>query len=67
MKALADALPGATLGSWAADSEQLSPAVLAAVQPGDVFMVKGSLGSRMAPIVLSLKALDRTPRQANGG
>lgn len=67
MKALADALPTATLGGWAEDSERLSPAVLAAVQPGDVFMVKGSLGSRMAPIVQSLKALDRTPRRANGG
>jgi UDP-N-acetylmuramoyl-tripeptide--D-alanyl-D-alanine ligase len=30
--------------------------VLAAVQPGDVVMVKGSLGSRMGPLV---KALER--------
>jgi len=28
--------------------------VLAAIQPGDTVMVKGSLGSRMAPIVKAL-------------
>jgi len=34
----------------------LEPAVLGAVRPGDAVMVKGSFGSRMAPIV---KALER--------
>jgi len=29
--------------------------VLAAIQPGDAVMVKGSLGSRMAPIVKALQ------------
>jgi UDP-N-acetylmuramoyl-tripeptide--D-alanyl-D-alanine ligase len=30
--------------------------VLAAVRPGDAVMVKGSLGSRMAPIVKALQS-----------
>jgi UDP-N-acetylmuramoyl-tripeptide--D-alanyl-D-alanine ligase len=30
--------------------------VLAAIQPGDAVMVKGSLGSRMAPIVKALQS-----------
>ncbi len=67
MKALADALPVALLGGWTEDSAQLSDTVVGAARPGDVFMVKGSLGSRMAPIVQALKELDRTPRRVNGG
>jgi len=67
MKALADALPVATLGAWAEDSAALADDVIAAVRPGDVVMVKGSLGSRMTSVVQALKALDRTPRRANGG
>jgi UDP-N-acetylmuramoyl-tripeptide--D-alanyl-D-alanine ligase len=30
--------------------------VLAAIQPGDAVMIKGSLGSRMAPIVKALQS-----------
>jgi UDP-N-acetylmuramoyl-tripeptide--D-alanyl-D-alanine ligase len=39
--------------------------VLAAVRPGDVVLVKGSLGSRMAPIVDALKKLVRGSRAAS--
>jgi UDP-N-acetylmuramoyl-tripeptide--D-alanyl-D-alanine ligase len=35
---------------------ELEEAVLAAVRPGDVVMVKGSNGSRMARIVSALKS-----------
>ena len=35
-------------------SAALEAQVLAAIQPGDAVMVKGSLGSRMAPIVKAL-------------
>ena len=59
--------PVALLGGWTEDSAQLSDTVVGAARPGDVFMVKGSLGSRMAPIVQALKELDRTPRRVNGG
>jgi UDP-N-acetylmuramoyl-tripeptide--D-alanyl-D-alanine ligase len=33
----------------------LEPQVLAAIHPGDAVMIKGSLGSRMGPIVTALE------------
>jgi UDP-N-acetylmuramoyl-tripeptide--D-alanyl-D-alanine ligase len=56
MKALWEALPSERRGGYAETSGVLESQVLAAVQPGDAIMVKGSLGSRMGPIV---KALER--------
>jgi UDP-N-acetylmuramoyl-tripeptide--D-alanyl-D-alanine ligase len=67
MKSLADALSPTVLGAWTEDSASLVRAVVAEARPDDVFMIKGSLGSRMAPIVQALKALDRQPQRANGG
>ncbi|MCW5771255.1 MAG: UDP-N-acetylmuramoylalanyl-D-glutamyl-2,6-diaminopimelate--D-alanyl-D-alanine ligase [Rhodospirillaceae bacterium] len=55
--ALAAALPARLRGAHAPDSAALLPLVVAAVRAGDVVMVKGSLGSRMAPIVQALLAL----------
>jgi UDP-N-acetylmuramoyl-tripeptide--D-alanyl-D-alanine ligase len=61
MRTLWQALPASRRGGYAEDSAALEPWVLSAVRAGDVVMVKGSLGSRMAPIV---KALQRTyPRR----
>ena len=57
MRALWEALPSERRGGYAETSAALEPQVLAAVQPGDAVMIKGSLGSRMGPIV---KALERT-------
>jgi UDP-N-acetylmuramoyl-tripeptide--D-alanyl-D-alanine ligase len=56
MRALFDALPAGRQGGYEETSAALEPSVLAAVQPGDALMVKGSLGSRMGPLV---KALER--------
>ncbi len=54
MRILHDTLkPG--LGSWSATSGALIDPVLAEVRAGDIVMVKGSLGSRMRPIVDALK------------
>jgi UDP-N-acetylmuramoyl-tripeptide--D-alanyl-D-alanine ligase len=61
MRALWEALPPACQGGYAETSAALEPQVLAAIQPGDTVMVKGSLGSRMAPIV---KALASSYRRA---
>ena len=58
MASLYAALPAALRGAHFNDSASLSPAVLEAVRPGDILLVKGSLGSRMGPIVEALKALD---------
>jgi len=74
MNELQMALPREKRGGHAKDSESLIPAVLATVRPGDVVLVKGSLGTRMAPIVAALMALenaeakdaDRPQRRANG-
>jgi UDP-N-acetylmuramoyl-tripeptide--D-alanyl-D-alanine ligase len=59
MGRLARALPRERCGAHGADSSELMPEVTAAVRAGDVVMVKGSLGSRMAPIVEALLALGR--------
>jgi len=56
MRALWDALPANRRGGYAENSAALEPQVLAAVVPGDAIMVKGSLGSRMAPIVKALQS-----------
>jgi len=62
MRALWEALPSNRRGGYAGTAAELEPAVLDAVRDGDVLMVKGSLGSKMGPIV---KALERQfPRQS---
>lgn len=56
MRSLWDALPLERRGGYAATSAELQSAVLAALQAGDAVMVKGSLGSRMGPIVTAMKS-----------
>jgi UDP-N-acetylmuramoyl-tripeptide--D-alanyl-D-alanine ligase len=64
MRALWEALPSACQGGYADTSAALESQVLAAIQPGDTVMVKGSLGSRMAPIVKALASRYRRPTMA---
>jgi UDP-N-acetylmuramoyl-tripeptide--D-alanyl-D-alanine ligase len=62
MRSLWEALPTGRRGGYAETAAALEPAVLDAIRDGDAVMVKGSLGSKMGPIV---KALERQfPRQA---
>jgi len=56
MHALWEALPTSRRGGYAETAAGLEPAVLAVLRDGDAVMVKGSLGSKMGPIV---KALER--------
>ena len=56
MRALWEALPSSRKGGYAETSAALESQVLAAVQAGDAVMVKGSLGSRMVPIVKGLQS-----------
>jgi UDP-N-acetylmuramoyl-tripeptide--D-alanyl-D-alanine ligase len=56
MRALWEALPSGARGGYAETAAALEPAVLDAIRDGDAVMVKGSLGSKMGPIV---KALER--------
>ncbi|MGV1015330.1 MAG: UDP-N-acetylmuramoyl-tripeptide--D-alanyl-D-alanine ligase, partial [Methyloceanibacter sp.] len=55
MGSLYRALPASRQGAYAKTAEELQPILTGAVGPGDVIMVKGSLGSRMAPLVEALK------------
>lgn len=55
MHALWHALPLEMQGAHAFASADIEATLLAAIQPGDVIMVKGSNGSRMGPIVDALK------------
>ncbi|MDE0253198.1 MAG: UDP-N-acetylmuramoylalanyl-D-glutamyl-2, 6-diaminopimelate--D-alanyl-D-alanine ligase, partial [Rhodospirillaceae bacterium] len=66
MRHLYDAVPAARRGHYAPDSESLIPAVTAAVQPGDVVCVKGSLGSRMKRVLDALVALETCSGEAGG-
>lgn len=51
MQRLFEALPAGRRGAWAPKSEGIAAALGDAVRAGDVVMVKGSLGSRMALLV----------------
>jgi UDP-N-acetylmuramoyl-tripeptide--D-alanyl-D-alanine ligase len=55
MSSLYKTLPANRRGAYAKTSEELAPKLVGAVGPGDAIMVKGSLGSRMAPLVEALK------------
>jgi UDP-N-acetylmuramoyl-tripeptide--D-alanyl-D-alanine ligase len=56
MKHLFDALPRETQGCWRPSSDELEAPLAEAVAGGDIVMIKGSNGSRMGPVVKTLKA-----------
>ncbi len=56
MRSLWEALPSRLRGGYAETSAALEAPVLEGLRAGDVVMIKGSLGSKMGPIV---KALER--------
>jgi UDP-N-acetylmuramoyl-tripeptide--D-alanyl-D-alanine ligase len=64
MRALWQVLPAGCRGGYAEDSAALAAQVLSAIRAGDAVMVKGSLGSRMAPIITALQKL--SARQESG-
>ncbi|MES1150639.1 MAG: UDP-N-acetylmuramoylalanyl-D-glutamyl-2,6-diaminopimelate--D-alanyl-D-alanine ligase [Dongia sp.] len=70
IRGLHDLLPENMRGGHWGDSQSAVEPVRAALRGGDVVLVKGSLGTRMAPIVEALRAADadtmRRPKAANG-
>jgi UDP-N-acetylmuramoyl-tripeptide--D-alanyl-D-alanine ligase len=56
MRHLFDELTRAQQGAWAPSSTELVPLLLEAVRAGDAVMIKGSLGTRMAPLVEAMVA-----------
>lgn len=65
MRHLYDALPVEKRAKWASTSNGLTIDLLDCVRGGDVVMIKGSNGSRMAPLVSALIAR-HIPAQSNG-
>jgi UDP-N-acetylmuramoyl-tripeptide--D-alanyl-D-alanine ligase len=61
MRALWEKLPFERRGGYAETAAGLESGILAAIRDGDAVMIKGSLGSRMGPLVKAL--VDRFPRQ----
>lgn len=56
MRALAEALEARSIAAeWRTDAAALAPVVVDAVRAGDIVLVKGSNGSRMASVVAELK------------
>jgi UDP-N-acetylmuramoyl-tripeptide--D-alanyl-D-alanine ligase len=69
MTNLVATLPATLRAAHAESSAEIIAPVLAVLKPGDVVLVKGSLGTRMAPIVEAIKAMGASapmPRAANG-
>jgi UDP-N-acetylmuramoyl-tripeptide--D-alanyl-D-alanine ligase len=54
MRRLWEALPPERRGGYAETAAALEPAILGNIHAGDAVMVKGSLGSKMGPIVTAL-------------
>jgi UDP-N-acetylmuramoyl-tripeptide--D-alanyl-D-alanine ligase len=55
MQALFERLPVARRGAYGVASTDIAPALAAAVRDGDVVMIKGSLGTNMAPLVAAVR------------
>jgi UDP-N-acetylmuramoyl-tripeptide--D-alanyl-D-alanine ligase len=64
MKSLWDALPSTRRGGYAETAAELAPQVIRAAEPGDLVMVKGSLGSKAQAVAAALASLDVGPRGA---
>ena len=55
MRGLWEDLPEARRGAYAEKAAELEPILLEAIGPGDVIMMKASLGTRLGPLVEALK------------
>ena len=65
MRSLWEALPSGQRGGYAETSAALESEVLAVIRAGDAVMIKGSLGSKMGPIVKALTRRYAEPTRAD--
>lgn len=66
MKALYDAMPAANQGAHRDTSAELAEIVPDALVPGDVVLVKGSLGSKMKTVVEAMRSMPQKKQAHNG-
>ena len=66
MKGLYDLLPDAMKGAYRATSDEMVQPLIAALKAGDTVPIKGSLGTRMAPLVDAVRGLDRNASRTTG-
>jgi len=66
MRGLYDLLPDAMKGAYHATSDEMVQPLIAALKAGDTVLIKGSLGTRMAPLVDAVRALDRNASRTTG-
>jgi UDP-N-acetylmuramoyl-tripeptide--D-alanyl-D-alanine ligase len=65
MQGLYEKLPQGMRGGHKGKSEEMVDTLIAAIRPGDTVLIKGSLGTRMAPLVEAVRAMDAAaPRKA---
>jgi UDP-N-acetylmuramoyl-tripeptide--D-alanyl-D-alanine ligase len=62
MRLLHESLSASQRGTWAETSLELVDALIDTVRGGDVVMIKGSLGSNMAPLVAAVMSRFRPAR-----
>jgi UDP-N-acetylmuramoyl-tripeptide--D-alanyl-D-alanine ligase len=66
MKGLYDLLPDPMKGAYRATSDEMVQPLIAALKAGDTVLIKGSLGTRMAPLVEAVRGLDRNAGRTTG-
>lgn len=66
MRGLYDLLTEAMKGAHRATSDEMVQPLLAALKAGDTVLIKGSLGTRMAPLVDAVRGLDSSVDEKTG-
>jgi UDP-N-acetylmuramoyl-tripeptide--D-alanyl-D-alanine ligase len=68
MQGLYELLPNTMRAGHKPNSDAMVETLVAAIRPGDTVLIKGSMGTRMAPLVEAVRALDKSAAKvaANG-